>query len=179
MVKGRDKRKISEKARSMWLAKRVPHREVKDDDWRKYKGEESFQFAYANRCLREGAKEGDFTKIRDAVRIYREQGREPNNFLKNKIGQARREYENKFPNERYPDMDEVLEAYIEKRPLKSSGIRGPWMVIICFAVSFFFLSSNLTGNVIRNLTQTTSSWMGAVLFFLGLAGGFYFLKNRI
>lgn len=44
-------------------------------------------------------------------------------------------------------------------------------------ISIFFLSSSLTGNVI-GLNQTSSNWIGAGLFVIGLIGAFAFFKRR-
>lgn len=43
--------------------------------------------------------------------------------------------------------------------------------------SFFFLSSNLTGNVIGSLNQTSSNWIGAGLFLIGLIGAFVYFRR--
>ncbi|MBS3085108.1 hypothetical protein J4225_00280 [Candidatus Pacearchaeota archaeon] len=50
-------------------------------------------------------------------------------------------------------------------------------VVLSFIVSLFFFSSNITGNAIGNLAQTTFNIIGAVLFILGLIGVF-FLTNK-
>lgn len=42
----------------------------------------------------------------------------------------------------------------------------------------FFLSANITGNVIGNLTITNSTWFGAVLFCVGLVGCLFWVKNN-
>ncbi len=47
-----------------------------------------------------------------------------------------------------------------------------------FIASIFFLSSSLTGNVIGDLNQTSSSWIGGVLFIIGAGGAFTYLKRR-
>lgn len=42
----------------------------------------------------------------------------------------------------------------------------------------YFLSNNLTGNVISNLNQTSSNWIGGVLFIIGLVGAFAYFGRR-
>jgi len=42
----------------------------------------------------------------------------------------------------------------------------------------FFLSSNLTGNVIGNLTNSTSNFIGVGLLILGLVAGFFWIKRK-
>jgi len=47
--------------------------------------------------------------------------------------------------------------------------------LTCFVISLFFLSTNLTGNVIG---ETNSSWIGAFLFILSLIGIFFYLRKK-
>lgn len=42
----------------------------------------------------------------------------------------------------------------------------------------FFLSPNLTGNAIADLTNKTTSFVGAGLLIVGLVGAFFYFKNR-
>ncbi len=43
---------------------------------------------------------------------------------------------------------------------------------------FFFLGSNLTGNVIADLTTKTTSFLGAGLIIVGLVGSFFWIKSK-
>ncbi|MDO8528847.1 MAG: hypothetical protein Q7S06_03070 [Nanoarchaeota archaeon] len=63
------------------------------------------------------------------------------------------------------------------KPLGWSTAGKPLGAIIGLASGLFFLSSNLTGNVIGNLTNTTSSIIGAVLFVGGLVAAFFWAKK--
>ena len=49
---------------------------------------------------------------------------------------------------------------------------------ICLIGGAFFLSSNITGNVIANLTNQTSSFIGAGLLVIGLISGSIWLRSR-
>ena len=49
---------------------------------------------------------------------------------------------------------------------------------IGIATGVFFLSPNLTGNIIGNLNQTSSNWIGVVLSVIGLIGAFAYFKIR-
>ncbi len=40
------------------------------------------------------------------------------------------------------------------------------------------ISSNITGNVVSNLNQTSSNWIGGVLFIIGLIGIFTYLRRK-
>lgn len=44
--------------------------------------------------------------------------------------------------------------------------------------SLFFLSPNITGNAISNLTTKTTSFLGVGLLIIGLVAGFFWLKRR-
>lgn len=46
-----------------------------------------------------------------------------------------------------------------------------------FALGLFFLSSNLTGNVIRNISNLTLNIIGATLFVGGLVATFFLVKK--
>lgn len=50
------------------------------------------------------------------------------------------------------------------------------IAVIGLIVGIFFLSSNITGNVIGN--QTISNWVGIVLLVVGLIAGFFWLKSK-
>ncbi|MEK6928299.1 MAG: hypothetical protein AABX11_07745 [Nanoarchaeota archaeon] len=41
-----------------------------------------------------------------------------------------------------------------------------------------FLSSNITGNVIDNMTNSSLNWIGGILFIIGLIAGFVYFKSR-
>ena len=42
----------------------------------------------------------------------------------------------------------------------------------------FFISSNITGNAIANMTNSTSSFLGAGLLIIGLIAGLFWIKNK-
>lgn len=44
--------------------------------------------------------------------------------------------------------------------------------------SIFFLSANLTGNIIASLNPSTSNLIGEILFILGIIGAFFYLRNK-
>jgi hypothetical protein len=55
-----------------------------------------------------------------------------------------------------------------------SGIMG----IIGILAGIFFLSPNLTGNTISNLTNSTSNFLGAGLLVVGLVAGLFWMKQK-
>lgn len=42
----------------------------------------------------------------------------------------------------------------------------------------FFLSANITGNAIANMTNSTSNFLGAGLLIIGLVSGFFWIKGK-
>jgi hypothetical protein len=44
--------------------------------------------------------------------------------------------------------------------------------------SMIFLQSNITGNVISDLSVNASLWVGSILFLIGLTAGFFWVKGR-
>jgi len=64
-----------------------------------------------------------------------------------------------------------------ERKALESRVSGAATVII-LAASLFFISSSLTGNAIADLNETTSSWIGVILFILGIIGAGFYLRNK-
>ena len=62
----------------------------------------------------------------------------------------------------------------ESRPRYDSLI----IAILCLLLGLFFLSPNLTGNVIANLTTKTSNIVGVGLFILGIVGSYFYFKKK-
>ena len=53
------------------------------------------------------------------------------------------------------------------------------IAIASLAISILFMSSSITGNVISSLNQTSSNFMGGVLFLIGIIAAFvYFRKSK-
>lgn len=55
---------------------------------------------------------------------------------------------------------------------------GVITAIIGVVGGLFFLSYNLTGNVIGSLNQNSSNWIGGVLFLIGLVGAFVYFRRK-
>jgi len=64
---------------------------------------------------------------------------------------------------------------LERHKQDTSGI---FLSILVGLIGIFFLSSNITGKAISNLSNTTSSWIGGVLFCVGLVSCFFWVKNK-
>ncbi|MDD5192201.1 MAG: DUF308 domain-containing protein [Candidatus Nanoarchaeia archaeon] len=50
--------------------------------------------------------------------------------------------------------------------------------ILAFVGGIFFLSPNLTGNAIGNMTNSTTNIIGVVLFTIGIVGAFFYFRRR-
>ena len=44
--------------------------------------------------------------------------------------------------------------------------------------ALFFLSPNFTGNAVGNMTNSTSTWIGAGLFLIGLVSSIFYFKRK-
>lgn len=51
------------------------------------------------------------------------------------------------------------------------------LIIVSFIISLFFLSPNLTGNVVGNLSQASYNWIGGILFVIGLVGVYFKVRK--
>ena len=80
------------------------------------------------------------------------------------------------PSEDY-ETDEDRTKFIKKKRGLEEKLEMSIM-IFSFITSFFFLSSNLTGNVIADLSAKTTSFLGAGLLIIGLVADFFWLRNR-
>ena len=60
---------------------------------------------------------------------------------------------------------------LEQRLSAIIGIGG-------FLGSIFFLGSSVTGNAIGNLGKSSGSWLGMVLFLVGIAGVFWYFRSK-
>lgn len=84
-----------------------------------------------------------------------------------------------------PKLDEKAIALVERME-KKYGVRphsaleraAATTSIITIFGGLFFLSPNITGNAISNMTSKTSSGIGAILIILGIVLGIFWLKNR-
>jgi hypothetical protein len=62
----------------------------------------------------------------------------------------------------------------------SKGLAGKLatITVLGFVGSIFFLSNNMTGNVIGSLNKTSSNWIGVGLLAIGLICGFFLVNNE-
>ena len=78
------------------------------------------------------------------------------------------------------DTERVYEFEKNELDIHKSGKKG--LVGIASAVlmigGLFFLSPNLTGNAIVNLTTKTSSIIGAGLFIVGIVGSYFWFRKK-
>lgn len=67
-----------------------------------------------------------------------------------------------------------------KRKQEAGSLEKKVTVImgLSFIASILFLSSNITGFAIANLTQKTLNTIGVILFIIGLIGAFYYFRRK-
>ncbi|MEK6894606.1 MAG: hypothetical protein AABX10_04035 [Nanoarchaeota archaeon] len=68
-----------------------------------------------------------------------------------------------------------LEERVSKE--KRRRIVPPWMVSILIIGGLFFISPNITGNAISNMSQGNSNMIGAILIILGLMSAYFWTKS--
>ena len=61
---------------------------------------------------------------------------------------------------------------------KKGGRTPPVFLLIFMLVGIFFLSPSLTGNAIGSLNQTSSNWIGGILFVIGLVASLIYFKRK-
>ncbi len=74
----------------------------------------------------------------------------------------------------------ILDVSNERKQGKSGLERNFFglIAIIGLLASIFFLSFNLTGNTISNLSKRDGNVLGIVFFLVGLIGGFFYLRYQ-
>lgn len=90
---------------------------------------------------------------------------------KRKIEKESRAYLGSY-NARSKDINEKgwERSVIEKSPMAIS--------VISLALALLFISSNLTGNVVSNLTLSSSNTIAGVFFLLGIIAAFFYLRIK-
>ena len=74
----------------------------------------------------------------------------------------------------FASQDDTIRARIE-----SARERGNiTFSILGIFLGLFFLSPNLTGNAISNMTTQTASWIGAVLMVIGIIALYFLMKAK-
>ena len=148
--------------------------------------------AYAHQILKEAAEQGDPQSAYQAIRLYEKASPKKlqSHWVSRKLEGA---YQGAYRYDHDQGEEEIL-ATDEKAYRDAEGIiersseRGnsgnleniiPAIISIgALAGGFLFLSSNITGNAISDLSTNTTSWMGGILLVVGLVAGFFWLKNR-
>lgn len=120
------------------------------------------------------------------------------NFAENYEGPNRKRYlggiykrsrligQNEPPDSKWDDVDwECGPLDIEEKVTPLMFVKDPPIGRLSLAVmggigfisGLFFLSSNITGNVVGNLTQNTSNWIGVIALVMGILG-FYVWRRK-
>lgn len=81
------------------------------------------------------------------------------------------------PSENDETREYDLESILSEKESSSSRFSSV-IAIAGLGAGIFFLSSNITGNAIAEMTTKTTSFLGAGLVIVGLVAGFFWLKSR-
>lgn len=78
------------------------------------------------------------------------------------------------------DMEKKKRVDYILKSKKKSPLKNTLMIIsfIGILVGIFFLSTNMTGNVVGGLNQVTLNWIGILLLVMGLAEVFFILRRN-
>ncbi len=77
--------------------------------------------------------------------------------------------------------NDQLESLLDSEaPLEGTKVRLPLALSSLIGVlgGLFFLSANITGNVIANMASSTSNTLGVALVLVGLVSGFFYVRRR-
>lgn len=121
---------------------------------------------------------GDYPNFRLAIK-KREPALEPLKFTGDLIHK---------PNQRHRDVYQEIksvgkeigeELHAELQKNKSlEQLSSSATAVVAFIGSLFFTTSNLTGNVISNLSINTTNLTGIILFLIGLVATFFYIKRK-
>ena len=75
-------------------------------------------------------------------------------------------------------LEEKLEQKVDNEDTGLGKKLTPVIATLGLLSGIFFLSSNITGNAIADMTTKTTSFLGAGLLIVGLVAGFFWLKGR-
>jgi len=117
---------------------------------------------------REGVSEE--TNISKEVRYRRYSGKEERETAKKNI-QRFKEQGRYLAKSLSEELEEERRKSLEQKVLSIIGLSG-----VC--ASLFFLSLNITGNAIGNLSKNSNNFIGIFLLIIGLTCGFFWMKNR-
>jgi len=79
------------------------------------------------------------------------------------------------------DIEEFKKYMKSKNNSKDNSLEGKiisGLFILSFLAGVFLIPYNLTGNVVGNLNKSSSSFIGIILFLLGISGFFIYKKLR-
>ena len=72
----------------------------------------------------------------------------------------------------------LLESFAREMRKSLESNLSVFIFLIGLGAGIFLLSSNITGNVIADLSTKTTSFIGAGLLVVGLVAGFFWVKSR-
>ena len=129
----------------------------------------------AKKYLETSKKNKNALDLVTSVSLYDSIGKN-NNATKSKVFSVFKEI---YP-KGYFDLDnlKMIRNFLAKGENKNIERKvGGAFAIIGIVGGLIFLAPTLTANVVGNLTNSTSSWIGGILFVLGIVGAFFYFKR--
>lgn len=137
------------------------------------------QFGYAHAEMKEAKEKGDIQLALSAFKRYENLGKADAHYVLNGLLKTlEKAKERKKSISGIDKIEDILRTYGDVE-MKNYG---PELLIVASLAGIlggiFFLSFNITGNAIANLSIKTTSWIGAGLLIVGLIAGFFWFKGR-
>jgi len=80
--------------------------------------------------------------------------------------------------EEHPDLRPSVKTKRNTEGNLEGALASASLAIVGIFSGLFFLSSNITGNAIANVSQSSGNILGAVLLVVGLVAGFFWVKKK-
>lgn len=136
---------------------------------------------YANHLMREGL-EGNVFAAAGSAKIYDALGEGSRPSVKRKLLKSVEAYEGLFRQAPPRKELEEIESFLKKNPTtKRQSLEitaGATTGIACLLGAILFSFYTLTGNIISISTNQTFSYIGGILFIIGLIGALVYFKRR-
>ncbi len=91
-------------------------------------------------------------------------------------------YRHKSINDRQASLEKLADAYHLQFRFAGLNKKRKNMKTVAAVIGLigglFFLSPNITGNAIGNLSQSSANFFGLILFVVGLVGAFFWVRSR-
>lgn len=127
----------------------------------------------------EGTEGGKFRLSTKSTKSLREPPLEPLKFTGDLIHHPSAEYKEIYQEIKLfgREIGQQLHSDLERQKSLEEKLSGT-TALVGILGSLFFIGSNLTGNVIANLSSNTTNITGIILFLVGVVGAFFHFKEK-